>query len=109
MVQDVLAHLSVHDGSVTLVVHCIDAAPLRKPGIQSILAQLAAHPKTRLVCSADTPDFALLWDSGLRAAFDFVFHDCTTFAPYNAEIDVIDEVHELIGRKARRVGGKRTA
>ena len=106
MVQDVLARLSAHHGPVTLVVHCIDASPLRKSGMQSILAQLAAHAKVRLVCSVDTPDFALLWDSGLRAAFNFVFHDCTTFAPYNAEIDVVDEVHELVGRKARRVGGK---
>jgi len=58
------------------------------------------------VCSADTPDFQLLWDSGLRSSFNFVFHDCTTFAPFTAEMDVVDDVHELLGRKARRVGGK---
>ncbi|KAK1827059.1 origin recognition complex subunit 2-domain-containing protein [Podospora conica] len=72
----------------------------------AILAQLAAHPRVRLVCSADTPDFAFLWDSALRSAFNFVFHDCTTFAPLTAELDVVDDVHELLGRKARRVGGK---
>ncbi|KAH8887352.1 ORC2-domain-containing protein [Thozetella sp. PMI_491] len=106
MVQDVLAHLSAHGGTITLVVHCIDAPPLRKQGTQAILAQLAAHDKVRLACSANTADFALLWDGGLRSGFNFVFHDCTTFAPYTAEIDVVDEVHELVGRKARRVGGK---
>ncbi len=80
--------------------------PLRKPGVQSVLAQLASHPKVRLICSADSPDFALLWDSGTRASFNFVFHDSTTFAPFAAELDVVDDVHELLGRRARRVGGK---
>jgi len=71
-----------------------------------VLAQLAALPRVRLVCSADTPDFCLLWDSGLRSAFNFVFHNCTTFAPLEAEVEVVDDVHELLGRRARRAGGR---
>jgi origin recognition complex subunit 2 len=106
MLQNLLSLLSSHETIVTLVINSVDALPLRKQGIQSILAQLAAHPQIRLVCSADTPDFSLLWDSGLRSSFNFVFHNGTTFAPFTAEIDVVDEVHELLGRKARRVGGK---
>lgn len=98
--------LSSHHVDITMVINSIDAAPLRKAGVQAILSQLAAHPRVRLICSADTPDFSLLWDSGLRSAFNFVFHDCTTFAPFTAEIDVVDEVHELLGRRTRRVGGK---
>ncbi|CAJ2507539.1 Uu.00g087250.m01.CDS01 [Anthostomella pinea] len=98
--------LSSHEVMITVVLNSIDAAPLRKPGIQPILAQLAAHPQIQLICSADTPDFTLLWDSSLRSSFNFLFHDCTTFAPYEAELDVVDDVHELLGRKARRVGGK---
>jgi origin recognition complex subunit 2 len=35
-----------------------------------------------------------------------VFHDCTTFAAYTAELDVVDEVHELLGRNAHRVNGR---
>ncbi|KAI0130052.1 origin recognition complex subunit [Xylariales sp. AK1849] len=106
MLENVKALLSSHEIHVTIVLHSIDAAPLRKSGMQAILAQLASHPQLQFICSADTPDFSLLWDSGLRSAFDFVFHDCTTFAPFTAEIDVVDDVHELLGRKARRVGGK---
>lgn len=106
MVHNLLSLLSSHETTVTLVINSIDAQPLRKQGIQSILARLAAHPQVRLICSADTPDFSLLWDSGLRSSFNFVFHNGTTFAPLTAEIDVVDEVHELLGRKARRVGGK---
>ncbi|KAF3026004.1 Origin recognition complex subunit 2 [Neopestalotiopsis sp. 37M] len=106
MLTDLKTLLSTHNVSVTIIINSIDAIPLRKPGMQAILAQLAAHAKVQLVCSADTPDFTLLWDSGLRSAFNFTFHDCTTFAPFAAEIDVVDDVHELLGRKARRVGGK---
>ncbi|KAI0471827.1 ORC2-domain-containing protein [Xylariaceae sp. FL0804] len=96
------------DAAVTLVLNSVDAPPLRRAGAQAALAALAAHPRVRLACSADTPDFPLLWDAGLRSAFAFVFHDCTTFAAPSAaaELDVVDDVHELLGRRARRVGGK---
>ncbi|KAF4345237.1 origin recognition complex subunit 2 [Fusarium beomiforme] len=106
MVSAILSHLATTSSTLTLVVNSIDAAPLRKSGSQSALAQLAAHPQIQLVCSADTPDFALLWDIGVRSAFNMVFHDCTTFAPYGAELDVVDEVHELLGRNAHRVNGR---
>ena len=118
--------------TITLVLNSVDAAPLRRPGLQAALAQLAALPGVRLICSADTPDFALLWDSALRSRFNFAFHDCTTFAPLaggfsnsgsglgdaeeeghdgghgvdGVEADAVDDVHELLGRRARRVGGK---
>ncbi|KAK7993481.1 S-adenosyl-L-methionine-dependent methyltransferase [Apiospora arundinis] len=106
MLDSLKALLSSHDVDITLMINSIDAVPLRRAGTQTILAQLASHPQIQLICSADTPDFSLLWDSGVRSAFDFVFHDCTTFAPFTVEIDVVDDVHELLGRKARRVGGK---
>ncbi|GAB0134424.1 hypothetical protein EsDP_00002798 [Epichloe bromicola] len=106
MLASILTHLSLADLTLTIIINSIDAAPLRKPSTQSILSQLASHPHINLVCSADTPDFPLLWDIGIRSAFNFVFHDCTTFAPFAVELDVIDEVHELLGRKARRVNGR---
>ena len=107
MAQPILTHLSAStDTLLTLVVNSVDAAPLRKPANQATLAQLAAHPRILLVCSADTPDFSLLWDIGLRSAFSFAFHDATTFASYTVELDVVDDVHELLGRKARRVNGR---
>ncbi|KHO01417.1 Origin recognition complex, subunit 2 [Metarhizium album ARSEF 1941] len=105
-VQIVCSQLSNTNLTLTLIINSIDAPPLRKPGTQDMLARLAAHPQINLVCSADTPDFPLLWDIGVRSAFNFVFHDCTTFAPFTVELDVIDEVHELLGRRARRVNGR---
>ncbi|KAI1429614.1 origin recognition complex subunit 2-domain-containing protein [Xylaria sp. FL1777] len=106
MMENLKSLLSAHDITITIVLNSIDAAPLRRPGFQPILAQLAAHPKVQFICSADTPDFTLLWDSSLRSSFSFVFHDCTTFSPFTTELEVVDDVHELLGRKARRVGGK---
>ena len=107
MAQAILSHLSsLPNQIITIIVNSMDAPPLRKPNHQSTLAQLAAHPQIRLVCSTDTPDFPLLWDIGQRSAFSFAFHDATTFAPFTVEVDVVDDVHELLGRKARRVNGR---
>lgn len=107
--QALLSYLSTvaPNTTLTLLINSIDSPPLRKTPTQTLLSQLASHPQIRLACSADSPDFPLLWDAGLRAAFNFVFHDCTIFAPFStAELEVVDDVHELLGRKARRVGGK---
>lgn len=107
LLQDVLALLSSSSIHLTIILHSADAPPLRRPQLQTVLARLSAHPRAHLACSVDTPDFPLLWDSGQRSAFAFAFHDATTFAPRSAaELEVVDEVHELLGRRARRAGGK---
>ncbi|KAM3499647.1 hypothetical protein MY10362_007102 [Beauveria mimosiformis] len=112
MARSILAHLapSSPPATLTILVHSIDASALRRssPSSYAVLACLAAHPAVHLVCSADAPDFPLLWDVGARSAFSFVFHDATTFAPLagGVELDPVDEVHELLGRKAHRVHGR---
>jgi origin recognition complex subunit 2 len=107
MIDSVVALLEENRSQlITLIVHSIDRTALRRPLAQAIISRLAAHPQVQLVASADHPSFPLLWDSSLRAAYNFVFHDCTTFEAYSVEVDVVDEVHELLGRSGRRVGGK---
>lgn len=91
---------------ITVLINSIDAPPLRRAVNQALLGRLAATPKIRLLATADTPNFLLMWDINLRDQFNFVFHDCTTFAPFDAETDVVEEVHSLVGRKSRRAGGK---
>lgn len=91
---------------IPVILNSIDSPYLRKPPVPSTLATLAAHPSISLVCTADTPNFPLLWDVGLRAQYKFLFHDATTFAPYSAEIDVVETVNELLGRSGRRIGGR---
>lgn len=91
---------------VPVIINSIDSLHLRKTPAPSMLARLAAHPAINLICSADSPNFPLLWDVGLKTQYKFLFHDATTFAPYDAEIDVVETVNELLGRSGRRIGGK---
>lgn len=107
MVDKLLAFLEENEAkTILLVIHSIDGPALRRPAIQTILSRLGSHPQIQLIASADHPSFPLLWDSSLRSTFNFLFHNCTTFEPYTSEADVVDEVHELLGRSGRRVGGK---
>ena len=92
--------------AVPVILNSIDSPYLRKGTLPSMLARLAAHPSISLVCTADTPHFPLLWDVGLKTQYKFLFHDATTFAPYDAEIDTVETVNELLGRSGRRVGGR---
>lgn len=92
--------------SVGLIIHSLDHSNLRKPGTQSMLARLASHRRISLVASCDNPNFPLLWDISLGSQFCFAFHDATTFDPYSAEIEVVEDVNALVGRSSRRLGGK---
>lgn len=105
LLQSVLKSRS-SQGSITVLINSIDAPPLRRAVNQALLARLAATPMIRLLVTADTPNFLLMWDINLRDQYNFVFHDCTTFGPFDAEFDVVEEVHGILGRKGRRVGGK---
>lgn len=89
---------------LTLIVHSIDHPNLRKS--QALLARLASNPSISLLATCDTPNFALLWDISLTRQFRFLYHDATTFSPYTAELDVVEEVNTLLGRSGRRLGGK---
>ncbi|TAQ86656.1 hypothetical protein B7494_g5015 [Chlorociboria aeruginascens] len=107
MVDNLAALLEADkDIHITVIVHSIDGSQLRRPATQTLLSRLSSHPQVNLIASADHPSFPLLWDSSLRSTYNFLFHDCTTFQKYTSEIDVVDEVHELLGRSGRRVGGK---
>ncbi|KAL4955154.1 origin recognition complex subunit 2-domain-containing protein [Aspergillus filifer] len=91
---------------INVIINSIDAPSLRRATNQGLLARLAATPKIQLLATADTPNFLLMWDISLRDQLNFAFHDCTTFTPFDSEFDVVEEVHNLLGRKGRRVGGK---
>jgi origin recognition complex subunit 2 len=93
--------------SICLLVHSIDAAALRRGNAaQTALASLAAHPSIRLVATADMPNFLQMWDTSLKTRFHFLFHDCTTFVPFDVETDAVESVNELLGRSGRRLGGR---
>jgi len=92
--------------SITVLINSFDHLNLRRPATQALLAQLAAHPSIRFIASCDTPNFPLLWDTTLLRQYRWLYHDATTFQPYDNEIDVVDEVNTLLGRSGRRLGGK---
>ncbi|KAK6506835.1 Origin recognition complex subunit 2 [Arthrobotrys musiformis] len=101
MMDSVLQILDEHrendeDRSVTLLVHSIDAAALRTPQMQALLAQLSSHPAIRLIASSDNILSSLLWDSSTLTLFNFVFHDATTFVPYDLEISAADESEGIV-------------
>ena len=107
MLEKLIAALEQDENKIiTLFIHSVDGPALRRPATQTILSRLSSHPQIQLIASADHPSFPLLWDSSLRSAFNFLFHNCTTVQPYSSEVDVVEEVHELLGRSGRRVGGK---
>lgn len=101
-----LGHLTDYPPKIplTLVMHSIDAPSLRKA--HTMLAQLAAHPSVSLIATADTPHFPLLFTTSVQRQYNFLFHDATTFQPYDVEIDVGEQVDLLLGRSGRGGRGK---
>ncbi|KAF7189297.1 Origin recognition complex subunit 2 [Pseudocercospora fuligena] len=91
---------------IVFIIHSLDHANLRKTATQTLIARLASHPSISLLASCDTPNFPLLWDVSLSSQLRFLYHDATTFAPYTAEIEVVEDVNALLGRSSRRLGGK---
>jgi origin recognition complex subunit 2 len=90
-----------------LIIHSLDHPNLRtKAQTYPLLAGLASHRGINLIATCDNPNFGLLWNSALLQEFRWLYHDATTFEPYVAELDVVEEVNQLLGRGRRRLGGK---
>ena len=110
MIEKIIAHFgaSAPLTPIYLFINSLDAPPLRRAPIPSLLAQLASSPSIRLLATCDSPSFPLLWDTSLREQYNFLFHDTTSFISYaNVEIaSVVDDVNELLGRSGRSVKGK---
>ncbi|MCJ1266363.1 Origin recognition complex subunit 2 [Lobaria immixta] len=93
---------------IHIFINSLDAPPLRRAPIPSLLALLAANPHIRVLATCDTPSFPLLWDAPSREQYNFLFHDTTTYESY-APVEVgsvVDEVNELLGRSGRSIKGK---
>ncbi|MCJ1256659.1 Origin recognition complex subunit 2 [Lignoscripta atroalba] len=107
LLDSILTHLTAHPPTspIYIMVNSLDASLLRRAQVQSIIAHLSAHKSIHLLATCDTPSFPLLWDNGLREHYNWIFHDTTTFVPYDdgkgtGEVGgVVDVVNELMGRK----------
>ncbi|KAL8943205.1 MAG: hypothetical protein Q9211_001074 [Gyalolechia sp. 1 TL-2023] len=93
---------------IYLLINSLDAPPLRRSPIPTLLAQLASSPHIHLLATCDTPNFPLLWDTSLREQYNWLFHDATTYISYGgAEVeDAVEDVNELTGRSGRTIKGK---
>jgi len=60
-------------------------AGLRSAEEQLWLSRLSQAPAVRLVASVDHVNAALLWNSRMAAAFNWLWVDGTTYAAYDAE------------------------
>jgi origin recognition complex subunit 2 len=88
-----------------IIIHNIDAAPLRSAKAKSCLALLALNPRIHIVASIDHINAALLWSSSEVAArkqevpppgsvpsrgYAWLWHDLTTLASYDFELAYAD-------------------
>ncbi|KAG6855875.1 hypothetical protein H0H87_009829 [Tephrocybe sp. NHM501043] len=89
-----------------LIIHNIDAAPLRAPKAKSCLALLALNPRIHLVASVDHINAPLLFSASEASArkpdadapppsvprrgFAWLWHDLTTLEPYDFELAFVD-------------------
>ena len=106
-----LAHLSLPRSPPSslpiLLINSVDAPPMRRSTIQSAIASLVATQRLSLITTADTPTFSLLWDHSTLSRLHLVFHDATTYASFDKELDAVSEVQNLLGRGGRRgLGGR---
>jgi origin recognition complex subunit 2 len=86
-----------------LIVHNIDAPPLRDSKVRTLLSTLALHPRIHLIASVDNINAGFLWSSSELSArkhvhtdrntaippdrgYAWLFHDLTTFQPYIDEM-----------------------
>ena len=114
LVSLILLDLADHPRTapIYLLISVFHTRALATPQSLSILAQLSTHPSIHLVFTADNPSFPLFFPTKLRATFNFLFHNTTTFLPYDtgtadSELStVVDSVLELIGRKTSSAGGR---
>ncbi|KAK5098888.1 Origin recognition complex subunit 2 [Lithohypha guttulata] len=109
--QDILdtlmTRLNNASSRIHLFINSIDhvSSPFRTTANQALLARLSAHPMINTLMTCDTPTHNSIFPSNIRDQYSLLFHDATTFAAYDAETNVVDDVNELLGRKGRRVGG----
>lgn len=107
ILDTLLTRLDASAQPVFLLINSLDhpSSSLRNLSAQSLLARLSAHSKVNTIVTCDTPTHNLLFPSNIRDQYNLIFHDATTFAFYDAETSVVDDVNELLGRKGRRIGG----
>jgi origin recognition complex subunit 2 len=108
--QAICAALTDAEHPVYLLVHSLDAAPLRSAKSKGVLALLAAHPRLHFLASIDHVNAMALFGSSLTSAapcsedeeyvegsrgFAFLRHHTPTFRPFTDEVLASDTIPSL--------------
>ncbi|KAF6746122.1 origin recognition complex subunit 2-domain-containing protein [Ephemerocybe angulata] len=116
--HQIVEHLSsISTPHIYIVIHSIDAAPLRTTRSKTVLSVLASTPRIHLIASIDHINAPLLWSSSelsarkpsststtesaatakssipsssTRRGFSWLWHDLTTLEPYDVELSFVD-------------------
>ncbi|KAI8824552.1 origin recognition complex, subunit 2, partial [Fimicolochytrium jonesii] len=100
---DQLTHLLTRITRRTyLLIHNIDAPPLRARATQAAFARLAAHPHIHLLATIDHINAPLLWDNVAAHNFNWLWRDLTTFADY--EVETLRAGNTTLGARCARAG-----
>ena len=70
---------------VFLVVHNIDGSTLRGDKVQTALSILAQSLHIHVIASIDHINAPLIWDQKKLSRFNWLWHDVTTYEPYQEE------------------------
>ncbi|XP_004365014.1 origin recognition complex subunit 2 [Capsaspora owczarzaki ATCC 30864] len=70
---------------VYLFINNIEGPGLRNEKAQAILASLASLPQFHLIASIDHVNAPLIWDNEKVGRFSWIWHDATTYDPYQHE------------------------
>ena len=105
-IYDFFAHPTSQKCHLYIVIHNIDAAPLRTAKSKSILALVAHNPRIHIIASIDHLNAPLLWSSseifsrkpdqiiksdGVPSrGFSWLWHDLTTLVAYDFELAFAD-------------------
>ncbi|GMG39411.1 unnamed protein product [Ambrosiozyma monospora] len=87
-----------------LLVNNIDGESLRSDQAQYLLSELSTIPKIQFICTMDNVNTPFLWNATLLTNFNFVWHNISTYSPYNTETSFKDPLS--IGKSKRFVGSK---
>lgn len=89
---------------LVLVIHNIDGQAFRSERTQSLLSQLCSIPEIWVISSTDNINVTLLWDLFKLKNFNFLWHDLTTYEPYDVELSFKDVLS--MGKSKKFIGNK---
>lgn len=104
LVDFVIKSIEESDTKIVLLVHNIDGKSLRDEKTQFYLSKLSSLKQVYLVCSIDTINYALLWDSVKLTNYNFLTHHVSTFEDYLIEMTFNDLL--ILGQTQRNAGSK---